>query len=135
MLKLTLQTTLILCLTLTLQAYTVDRDATNDVVDPQTFDAILAQTGTVGETQVYEPLPSEWHCKNREHIRCRDISYCPEALSCECEPGWSGLFCTEPCNLPCVNGVCLVYAGRSYCNCQQPWSGQFCQYLSTGRSN
>lgn len=49
--------------------------------------------------------------------------------SCDCDLGWSGIFCQTPCGLDCgSNGVCDVFVnGTTLCSCNFDYTGPRCE--------
>ncbi|XP_067678317.1 protein draper-like [Haliotis asinina] len=49
--------------------------------------------------------------------------------SCDCDPGWSGIFCQTSCELDCgSHGVCDVFVnGTTFCFCNFGYTGSRCE--------
>lgn len=45
---------------------------------------------------------------------------------CHCYAGWSGDYCSTPCRLPCVHGLCVVTSETQMCVCKFGYSGEDC---------
>ncbi|KAL3868945.1 hypothetical protein ACJMK2_041693 [Sinanodonta woodiana] len=68
-----------------------------------------------------------FECK---HGRCDQVLLSENKLRCNCDEGWSGVFCDRPCTMQCQNnGYCYADRyGNQFCICPWGFTGNLCGF-------